>query len=308
MKIQIVICTHNNEDIIERCLHSITELATMPSWNITILVVDDASTDKTVNKVNALGIEVHKFEKNIGPSACRNVVFSSLYSYDYYLFLDSDVILDKNCLLELMGGMGGMTGITGPKLLLPDGKINSAGGGLTKSGFGFDIGYGNEDSILFDAPSDCMYICSAVMLLSRGVLGAVGYFDPAYFYGHEDTDYGWRANLMYFKVGYIPKAKAVHYKSSSVSKDMGLIYFHATKNRLSSIIKNYNIFNMAIYGSMYAIISMGDLIFMPYRLQKIKAWLWSIKHLPDTLKKRKDIQSRRLLRDYELPFDGVLPR
>ena len=306
MEIQVVICTHNNEDIIERCLKSVYALKLKKGWKLSVLVVDDASTDGTVKAVKAFKkVRIFGSYSNIGPAACRNTALAC-FDPDYYFFIDSDVVLDKDCLIELMNGFDVGIGIVGPKLLLPDGKINSIGGGLTKSGFGFDIGYGSVDWWYLDTPADCMYICSAAMLMKKAVVDTIGMFDSAYFYGHEDTDYGWRANLAGIRVRYIPKAKATHYKGSTINKDMGMVYYHATKNRFRSILKNYNFFNVIIYGSLYILLSMGDIIFRRYRKEKIKAWLWSIAHLFDTFKERAKVQRTRMLRDSELKFEGVI--
>lgn len=303
MKINFVICTHNNEKIIGKCIESVLRQEIKKEWKIAISIMDDASTDKTVEIAKSYMPRVTDIigvGSPQGPSILRN---RAILPTDYHFFMDSDVILDKNCLMELVKCKAD---VCGPKLLLPDGRINSAGGMMTRSGIGYDCGSGDEDDETYSIPVPVFYICSAAMLVKTEVIDKIGDFDRTYFYGNEDTDFGWRANLAGYHVLYWPDAKATHLKSQTVSKDMGMVYFNSTKNRMRTMLKNYNFFNLHLWGAVYLGLSLADILFRPYRMQKIAAWFWLLKNLNNTIWERKAIQKLRKRRDSELPFTGWL--
>ena len=332
MNFQFIICTYNNEEIIEDCLISIKKLNREKSWKFNIMLVDDNSYDSTISVARAHNKDITTIAlfDNYGPSKCRNIGYKHSKIADYFVFMDSDVILDEDFLIEIMKKMRGNVMIAGPKLLLPDETINAAGGGLSKIGIGFDIGYkkhnwdlvpGRKTSYFgtpiplqivehvkkYNSFKKVMYICSAAMVAKAGLFKKIGVFDETYFYGHEDTDLGWRANLAGYDVVYVPKAKAIHKKSQTVSKDMGKVYYNSTKNRVRSIIKNYSFYNMVVYTIVYTIISFGDLMMRPYKKEKIAAWWWLLTNLGSHFKERKKIQALRKRKDSELPFGNLFP-
>lgn len=310
IEFQFIVCARNNADIILDCLKSIKQLKKKKDWVFRIIVIDDHSTDRTVEVIKQFdsSILIESYYYSHGPAYCKNGGMK-YYNPDYFFFLDSDVSLKPECLINLMNVMTSKKiGICGPKLYLENGLLNAAGGGLTKTGFGFDIGYNKPDSHpRYDSQKDCMYICSAAMLVRAELKDAIGKFDANYFYGHEDTDYCWRANLAGYRVVYVPQAIAIHKKSQTVSRNDEMIHYHAVKNRLASIIKNYNFINMCFYSGCYILISIGDILFRDYKKAKLKGLCVALFDLPFNLSDRKRIQQLRKKQDKELPFNGWLP-
>lgn len=92
MKITVVIPAKNRENTIERAVNSI--LVQKGNFNIEIIVVDDASTDKTVFKIQELKHnhpEIYLIEnkKSVGGAAARNIGAKKATG-SYIAFLDSD--------------------------------------------------------------------------------------------------------------------------------------------------------------------------------------------------------------------------
>ena len=84
-KLSVAIITYNEEDIIERCIRSVQEIADQ------IVVVDSGSTDRTREIAESLGAEVHtrdfddfSSQKNFALEKCRS---------EWILFLDADEIV-----------------------------------------------------------------------------------------------------------------------------------------------------------------------------------------------------------------------
>lgn len=303
-KVDIIICTYNNSDIIGRCLSSIAKL----TYEINkCFVVDDCSSDNTIQNIKTEFSWVEIIEKTVqsGPSDSRNIGLNSSES-EYILFLDSDVVVTKKFLMFLVKSIqrNGNIAICGGKLLLPNKTIDSAGGGLTRLGIGFDIGH-KKDRNNYNQGKDVFYIPSAAMLVKRKLNKELGGFDETYFYGHEDTDLCWRVNIAGFRVYYEPKAIAYHYKNQTIKNMMSSVYYYGTRNRIRSLIKNHQLSTLILYLPLYFIFSFFDVIIRSYRKEKIAAWWWNLRHIKETLKERKSIQSLRVFNDKQLSFSSL---
>lgn len=96
MKISIIIPTYNSEEYIIRCLDSIKKQKVKP---FEIIIVNDGSTDNTLNLVDAYELENKKVItiENHGQGYARNLALKQAIG-DYVLFLDSDDILLENAI------------------------------------------------------------------------------------------------------------------------------------------------------------------------------------------------------------------
>ena len=102
-KISIIIPNYNNERFITKCLYSVIN---QDYPNIEIIVVDDGSTDKSVDIIRKF-IDAHQKNKillvcqnNLNASIARNNGMS-IATGDYVLFLDSDDILECDVLSKM---------------------------------------------------------------------------------------------------------------------------------------------------------------------------------------------------------------
>ncbi|MCI4626239.1 MAG: glycosyltransferase [Candidatus Magnetoovum sp. WYHC-5] len=96
MLVSVIVTTKNEEKNIKNALDSI-KAQTYPKANIQIIVVDNNSTDKTKEIAHAYTDMVF----NLGPerSAQRNFGVSKAQG-EYFLFIDADMILDKNVISD----------------------------------------------------------------------------------------------------------------------------------------------------------------------------------------------------------------
>lgn len=95
MKISVIIPTYNEEDVILDCLNSLSKQSLK---DFETIVVDDGSTDKTIEKVK--NVKVLQ-QKHLGPGAGRNLGVNHAKG-DILVFVDSDMTFDKNFLKMLV--------------------------------------------------------------------------------------------------------------------------------------------------------------------------------------------------------------
>ena len=301
--VDIIICTYNNESIILKCLDHINDLKYK---NKKCIVVDDKSTDGTVGVIEKSypWVRIIKKKEHSGPSISRNLAIRSSGS-KYILFLDSDVLVKPYFLSNLIdAAKKNNLAICGGKLLLKDNTIDSAGGGITRIGVGFDRGHSMDEN-KFNSYEKVMYIPSAAMLVKRSIFDKIGFFDETYFYGHEDTDFCWRAAIAGFKIYYDPSAIAVHYKNQTVKSMKKEVYYYGVRNRIRSLIKNHEFLTLLLYLPLYKAYLLFSTIFGHFKTEKIKAVFWNLIHCKETLRERSRIQSLRRVRDRDLPFSPL---
>ncbi|MBI4439681.1 glycosyltransferase family 2 protein [Candidatus Woesearchaeota archaeon] len=300
-RVNIIICTFNNKDIIGKVLKSV-KLQSYRNYDCT--VIDDNSSDGLLEYARSEypWVKVVRKKSNTGPSASRNLGIN-ITRGKYIATLDSDVELSRDWLAKIVRFMeaDSKIGIAASKLLYSRDrkKINSAGGTMTKSGIGKDIGRG-KNSQSFAKRSEVFYACSAAMMVRRDLIKKIGGFDDSYFYGHEDTDLGWRAHIAGYRVVYNPNAIAYHDVSRTISKEPEMVAFNGVKNRIRSILKNYEMWDALKYVALYKILLLGDIAIHGNRIPKIKAVFWNIRHVTDTLRERRKVQKTRKVADEKL--------
>ena len=101
VKVSIIIPTYNVSKYIEKCLDSVLNQSYQ---NIEIIIVDDCSTDHTVEIIkNYEDSRIHLIQNkmNCGPSYSRNVAISNA-SGKYIALLDGDDWWDHNRLERLL--------------------------------------------------------------------------------------------------------------------------------------------------------------------------------------------------------------
>jgi GT2 family glycosyltransferase len=300
VRVDVVIFAFNNKDIIDVCLQSVFNQSYK---NFGCYIVDDHSADGTPEYVEKKyrDVIVHKKKANAGIADSRNIGLA-LGKAKYVAFLDSDVELDENWLQEGIEAMerDPQIAICASKLFFASerDRVNSAGGALNQFGIGLDIGKGQEDH--FFEGKEIIFACGAAMLLRRTLIQKIGGFDETFFYGCEDADVGWRANMCGYKVIFNPSSIAYHRTHCSVRNLPQALYFHSTKDRIRMLIKNYQVHNLILFLPGLMLILWLDILLRNHRRLKIRGIFWSMVNLKRTFKARKEVQSLRTKKDKEL--------
>ncbi|MDV7141399.1 glycosyltransferase family 2 protein [Tropicimonas sp. TH_r6] len=102
IEVSVVIPTHNRCDDVE---HTIKTLAAIGDFELEIIVVDDASTDRTVPMLEALRSEQRNLKvvtntRNLGAGRSRNAGFNEVQG-QYTIFLDADDLVHPAGLVDM---------------------------------------------------------------------------------------------------------------------------------------------------------------------------------------------------------------
>ena len=128
-KISFIILTWNSESYIHACVQSIVQEVGGGCLGFEIFIVDNGSSDGTVDEINALGRKYPNqvvpifLDRNMGTTHPRNLALKEATG-DYICIMDSDIELKRGILGVLMARLEGdsQVGMVVPKLIYPNGK------------------------------------------------------------------------------------------------------------------------------------------------------------------------------------------
>ncbi len=204
-KISLVLCTYGRNNIFIDLLKSIEDQS---FDDFELIIVDNNEVPKIKVATSVTYQVIH--EKNKGLSFARNRGIEHSVG-EYIMFIDDDVILDKNCLENLLNGIehynSDLAG--GSVILRKDIKSN-----LTKKERRFlsELVYKNDIEFL-DFPK---YIVGACLMVRRSVFMKYGFFltklgrNGLTLLSGEETEFIKRINKYGGKVSYINNAKCIH--------------------------------------------------------------------------------------------------
>ncbi len=308
--VSVIIANLNSRQYLARCLLSLMDID-YPKQKLEIILVDDASSDDSVDfiKHKFPSVKIIRNKKSLGPAESRNIGIK-IAKGNLIAFLDNDVEVEANWLKPLVDTIisNGNIAICSPKVLFLHNKkqINSAGGAVNMYGDGWGRGVFEEDRYQYDNKKNIFFGCSVAMLTKKEIIERIGCFDKDYFYLYEDLDYAWRANLIGFKVAYVPESVVYHKFGATMKRDSSVVRFFTERNRILTLLKNYETMTLIrvlpkflkqrINRVIYNIKGIKKMNFQGY-LSFLAAWLWNALHIYETLKKRASIQSMRQISD-----------
>jgi GT2 family glycosyltransferase len=242
-RVRVVVLNHNGGEDVLRCLSAL-EATEWPADRLEIVVVDNASSDGSVEKIAAdhPGVEVIPSGGNLGFPA-NNLALRDLSSVSYVALVNNDAFVEPGWLAPLVAAIesDGRVGAANA-LLLFEGRVpetvNNAGNEVLTSGYGRDRGFGATDLGAFREPVDLFAWCGAAVLLRPAYLADVGLFDEAFFLYYEDTDLSWRGQLRGWRYRFVPESRVHHRHSATAVAGSDTHRFHAERNRLLMLVKN----------------------------------------------------------------------
>ncbi len=236
--VTIVIVNYNGRHFLDKCFKSITNL-NYPKNKLELILVDTCSTDDSLEFIKTNYPEVKRL-KNDTNNYCRaNNLGIKNASGEFIAFINNDIEIDKNWLIELIKFMlhESQSGITGGKNLFENNKIQSTGIEVYPNYYWGDRGFKFEDDGQFKNIEEIFSLCGAAMLVRKKCFDEIGLFDEDFIMYSEDIDLCLRCVKKKWKIFYVPDAIAHHNFHGTSSID--LVTYFSERNRLLVLAKHF---------------------------------------------------------------------
>lgn len=242
--VAVIICNFNKKEFVLQCIDSVRALRYQ---NITIYVVDNASTDGSAEAIQAqFGDDVHLIvnPENLGGSGGFNTGIREALKEDYpYIYLlDNDVILDHYALSELVAYLDSHPGaaIAGSVIYSMDhpDELQEMGAKIDWDNYYITpCGKGWLDSGKPAKTMECDYVPACSMLVRTEAVRKVGIMDESNFIYWDDIEWGHRMKQAGYQVAVVPSSKVWHKMGvAQRSNTFGTYYFW--RNRLNFFLRN----------------------------------------------------------------------
>lgn len=252
-QVSLVVLNWNRLSDTLECLKSLKCLFRTSKYSIQIIVVDNGSTDGSVEKLKKQkGITLLQNKENLGFAGGNNVgmKYAIKHGADFVLVLNNDTIVSRDLALRLIEAAekNKKVGIFSPKIYFAEGfefhkdlyRENELGrviwyvGGIMdwKNVLGSNYGVDDVDVGQYQETREIDFATGACMLIRRELIDGIGYFDEKYFLYLEDADYSLRAKKAGWKVIFVPEAKLWHKVSQSSGIGSNLNDYYIARNRL----------------------------------------------------------------------------
>lgn len=292
--ISVVVLNYNGKRYLDDCLSS---LAAQTFRDFEVIVVDNASKDGSVEhiKSNFSWVRLVINEENLGFAGGTN---SGIRAADGELILtfNNDARADGRLLEYLHKPMAdSKVGACAAKMLLFDGRINSAGICISRSGAAWDRGMFEPDTGQYDAEEEVFGACAGAALYRREMLDEIGLFDEDFFLYMEDVDLAFRARLAGWKCIYVPEAKVFHHHGGTAGAGSDLSVYYGNRNVIWYAIKDFP--TRLLVTSLPFIIARNLAVIPYYALRGqgrviLKSKVDALKGVKKMLRKRKDMVRR----------------
>lgn len=210
----VIIPNYNGLKFLDECIRSL-DAQTYRSFKI--LVVDNGSTDGSVEWLKEHGIETIFLEENTGFSGAVNTGIRAADT-PYVILLNNDTRADEYYVAELVHAIersdrifsvsSRMIQMYQPQLMDDAGDMYSLLGWAYQRGVGQNIRRYRKPCRVFSA-------CAGAAIYRREVFREIGCFDEMHFAYLEDLDVGYRARIAGYDNVYCPAAIVWHVGSGT---------------------------------------------------------------------------------------------
>lgn len=280
MELSVIIVSWNTCDLLMQCLESvIADTATLSCPNTEILVVDNASTDGTVEAIHQQFPQVCVIENehNVGFAQANNQAIGQSKGR-YVLLLNPDTEIKPDALHTLLDFMESepQIGLVGAQLLNADGSLQTScypAPTLLRELwrlFHLDSLYPYGTYRMTDweitKPRQVDALLGACLLIRRRVLDEVGMLDENYFMYSEEIDLCYRVRQAGWPIYWVPQAQIVHYGGQSTQQVPSKMFLHLYGSKLRYFRKHYGRFFALAYKFTLFAAAMARLVLTPLAL------------------------------------------
>lgn len=239
LDVAVVIVSWNVRDYLDKCLRSVNSEIARSGFTVKVWVVDNASTDGTVDILADLfpHVELIANENNPGFGAANNQGMRAAAAFDprYYFLLNPDTVVQPGALTHLVNCLEER-----PEAAMAGARLVYGSGRFQHSAFFFP----GISQLLFDLfplparlyetrlngrysrsqyrsdgkPFAIDHPLGATMLLRAEVFQSTQGFDEAFHMYCEEVDWCWRIREAKWEIYAVPAAEIVHYGGGSTKQ------------------------------------------------------------------------------------------
>lgn len=335
----VIIISYNNDSDLPNCLDAVT-VQTYPNYEV--IVVDNASTDKTSTIVDAYRQQCVADEN--GPRVSQvtltenrgfaggNNAGAAQADGEILVFLNPDTVAHPEWLSELVkplvqdgnnnqesqADQAMPVGLTTSCILMADSptRINTCGNAITWTGLTFCRGL-NQPKQKWTDGSTVAAVSGAAFAVQASLYAELNGFDENFFMYFEDTDLSMRAYLAGYSIEYVPTSEVLH---DYIFKFSPQKIFYQERNRWLTMFKVLRLPTLLLLAPSLMV---GEAIAWAYALLNGKEhllakargwqWLWQNRKQVQAMRKETQIARRRsdrlLLQTWSarMSFSGTVP-
>jgi GT2 family glycosyltransferase len=299
--VSVVVVNWNGKHLLSACLEG---LRSQSYGSFATIVVDNGSSDGSVDFIKSRfpDVAVIALTENLGFAAANNFAIKTVDT-KYIALLNNDAVPDHLWLEKLVEVMDRHpeAGLAASRMVFEGDRktIDRAGDGYTTAGAALLRGRG-EPAERYDKPEWVFGACAGAALYRTEMLRDIGLFDEDFFILCEDVDLSFRAQLKGYRCHYTPEAVVYHKGSGSIVHDSPLSVYYGHRNLEWVYIKNMPsrlIYRTIFQHIIYNIAAFSYFLFSGRGKDFLKAKRDALKGLNQTLKKRQQIQSGKVVDD-----------
>ncbi len=316
--VDIIIPHFNGVEILDKCLASLEKTS---YTNLSIVIVDNGTVDESLKLAaeKYKRIRIFSAGKNLGYAGGCNFGFQRTRG-KYVVFLNNDTEQEPDWLERLVeiAEKDEQIAALQPKLLSMHAKMHgekvfdyagAAGGMLDALGYPYARGRVfnsvEADHGQYDTTEDIFWASGAAMMVRRAVVEQLGGFDSEFFAHMEEIDLCWRMKLAGYRVVCVPSAVVYHYGGATLAAGNPRKIYLNHRNNVMMIVKNASLGRLLWLFPVRLALELASLLYYQcYAKEYVRyvwrALWWNLKHLPETLSKRRTVQTMRKCHDKEI--------
>lgn len=255
--VSVIIPSWNAKKYLQDCINSIVRETKHNS--IEIIVVDNASSDGSPEMIQKQfqQVKLIRNSENLGFAKACNIGMRQAQG-KYFCILNSDVILQKECIDKMFSYMekNPEIGVLGPKILYPDGRVQRTCMGFptlwntfcrataldvifpkTRLFSGLFMTFWSYTTLrAVDVINGCLW------MVRQNAVNNVGLLDENFFMYAEDKDWCKRFKKEGWQVVFFPDAEAIHFGGASSSNAPIKFYIEMQRANIQYWRKHYSRF------------------------------------------------------------------
>jgi len=247
MRVSVIILNHNGKKFIASCINSVLKSSFS---NFEIVILDNASTDNSyiyLKKKYGSNSKVKLYRSN------KQLYFTGGNNYaadkatgNLLFFLNSDTVIDKECIKNLVNSIDKNKTLVQPKILFYNEPniIDNIGGHYDNIGIAHAIGRGQGDYGQYNKKTKLDYVNGTAFIIPKSLFKKLSGFSKRYRYYYEDVDLCLRAKKFGYSCKSEPSALVYHKNSLTFTNNVPLYTrkYYYLRNRFLTAIKHHPIY------------------------------------------------------------------